>query len=495
MKSGRSALHEIDASIVEARNALSNLGHASTTRARRLSQIGAEESAAYDALAAIRLDMIQSGDDLNELRADTKARKLISSYDDSLAEIESALEKAADKLSTLESRRRDKENALDLTVRKQDEATKELYASLETDPEYQQRANALEEATATAERARAKLSLAESDKKEKGAPYENDPLFEYLYRRNFGGKDYRAFFLFAALDRWVARLINYRDAKLNYNRLLELPIRLAEHAERVEEAADDIANSIEAYEQDALNNSGVAQLRDAATAAQKELDAIDAEIVAAEERHREIAAQHSAVASGDIGPLAEARTVIARALTDKSIPDLKVLAAETLTLEDDRIVSELITLRRERFEIEETARTAHRAQIKQSDILSELERLRRKFKSARFDSPYSEFSDSGVVGLVLTEVLRGVLSHNQAWRRLSRAQRTRRRTWSDDFGGETWRGPMGTPKDWRRSRHQFPGSGFPSGGRRRPRPPRIPRMPRAPRTPRGGGGFKTGGGF
>jgi hypothetical protein len=323
-------------------------------------------------------------------------------------------------------------------------------------------------------------------------------LFSYLWARKFGTKDYGAFFLFAALDRWVARLIRYRDAKLNYARLLELPERLEEHAERVKETAAEIADSIEAYERDALERDGVNKLRDRTKDARAALEKTDAAIAEAEARHRDASNRHAEAAAGRDGPMEKARRTLANALSDRSIPDLKVLAAETITLEDDRLVDELVRLRRERMEIEEAGRSLNRTLSKQSTILSELETLRRRFKSARYDSPYSEFSDRGVVSVVLSELLRGAMRESEAWRRLRKTQRRRKRDWSDDFGGDEWRDGFGLPQsggDWIGSTWGGPPKV------RFPRAPRAPRRPRAPRAPRirtpkrGRGGFKTGGGF
>ena len=509
MTSGRDVLHRIDASIAEARQSVAETGRAAAERSSRLAAIERKEAEAYRAIAAIRLDLLQS-DDLNRSLggADEKAEALIARHEQHLAELARALAEARSRIEHLESERRRREEALEQAVEAHDRAVDETNERLETDEEYLARAAALEKANAIVERAEAKLALARADRAEKGAPYEADPLFSYLWDRKFATKDYRAFFLFAALDRWVARLIRYRDAKLNYERLLELPERLAEHAERVEKAAADIEASIEAYEREALERDGVGKLRDSASAARKALEEIDGEIANAEAKHQRVAREHAETAAGRGGPLHEARLILANALTEKSIPDLKVLAAETLTLEDDARVDELIGLRRERMEIEEYGRSLSRTVSRQTGVLAELETLRRRFKTARYDSPYSEFPDRGVVSVLLAELLRGAIRESDAWRRLRKAQRRRKRDWSDDFGGDEWRGGFGLPQDWGNKDWGSKDWGGDWSGRgaprvRFPRPPRKPRLPRTPRTPRSprvrfpkrGGGFKTGGGF
>ncbi|MBA3518387.1 MAG: hypothetical protein H0T75_12260 [Rhizobiales bacterium] len=86
------------------------------------------------------------------------------------------------------------------------------------------------EMLAAAER---KAAQAECDLEEKRKPYEADPLFMYLWTRAFGTPRYRAVPLVRSIDRKVARHIGFDEARRNYAVLIELPVRLREHAERL----------------------------------------------------------------------------------------------------------------------------------------------------------------------------------------------------------------------------------------------------------------------
>ena len=63
----------------------------------------------------------------------------------------------------------------------------------------------VDEAAGIAAKAEEKAANAEADRDEKRRPYEADPLFTYLWRRNFGTAEYRAGFLTRYFDRKVAR--------------------------------------------------------------------------------------------------------------------------------------------------------------------------------------------------------------------------------------------------------------------------------------------------
>ena len=87
------------------------------------------------------------------------------------------------------------------------------------------------------EAAERKATQAEADLAAKRVPYEQDPIFMYLWRRGFGTPRYASTGLVRNLDRMVARHVNYADASRNYAMLTELPIRLREHAERLRSGA------------------------------------------------------------------------------------------------------------------------------------------------------------------------------------------------------------------------------------------------------------------
>lgn len=81
--------------------------------------------------------------------------------------------------------------------------------------------------------AEGKAAQAERNLEGKRKPYEADPLFMYLLDRGFGTPRYQAIPLVRYFDRKVARYIGFEDARRDYAVLVELPVRLREHAERL----------------------------------------------------------------------------------------------------------------------------------------------------------------------------------------------------------------------------------------------------------------------
>lgn len=65
--------------------------------------------------------------------------------------------------------------------------------------------------------------------RDKARRYRDDPLFSYLVDRGYGTDGYRAFAPFRALDRLLARQINFRENHARYQGLINLEDWMLEH--------------------------------------------------------------------------------------------------------------------------------------------------------------------------------------------------------------------------------------------------------------------------
>jgi len=210
---------------------------------------------------------------------------------------------------------------------------------VQSDPGYIALKEAFEQSRAVSARAEQKLELAKTDRADKSKPYESDPLFSYLSgsASSAGLSMARA----ACRRRWTvgsqgSAAMTRPDP--NYARLIELPDRIGEHLAnmRLEEAEAQAA--IERFEAQALEARGAVKLSTELNEAKDKLKALDAALASAEATYTGLRAKQEQAARGDAGPQEQARRVIEEGLAKASFPDLKVLAAETTTPEDDRIV-------------------------------------------------------------------------------------------------------------------------------------------------------------
>ena len=86
-------------------------------------------------------------------------------------------------------------------------------------------------ADAVAAEAEKKAAASEAELGAKKKPYDEDPLFAYLWRRRFGTSEYQCRQLSPACSTGRSRISSaLRDARPNYAALIEIPLRLREHA-------------------------------------------------------------------------------------------------------------------------------------------------------------------------------------------------------------------------------------------------------------------------
>ena len=504
---GRDALRRLDGVIAETRQAMADAISANDAADTRRAEVRDEQVEAFRALADIRIDLLQRKPGLGRLdQLHQRADDLLQQQDTFVDRIADALAESQAGLLELERQRAHLAETLDNAVETYEARVAEIEAKLSETPAYRDLLTEVETKASVVSRAEQKLELARSDRRDKGAPYQADALFTYLWERKFRTPDYKAGPLIRFLDGWVARLCGYDQAYLNYARLTELPERLGEHVTRVTGEYDTSVGALEAAEAKALTEGGADALKAKADQIRADLDGMEPKIEAAEAEHLDLAEAHEQALANGAGPAQQARHLLEEGLKAASFPDLRILAAETLELDDDRIVDGLVKLRAEEMSLELEAERNLRLPQRRRKELETLERLRRRFKRERLDSPYATFKASSIDS-VLRSLLRGDVDADRALRQLGRAVRRRSTRTPQGFGGHRRRETLGLPdvlgdvvweiaKEAGRSK-RYGSSPWSSGSTRRRAPPRsFPRRSKGGSSrPRKKGGFRTGGGF
>lgn len=462
---GRRALASMDSAIRDLRETLKVSG-------RRLEQLRQDQlraendrAAAYRELAQLKLDE----DELESLepgfaQLHDRVEALLAERAKALEEVERELAETAEHETALELQRQKATTEAAKATSELDQCLASAEAALAEDSVFQSQLAAIEEAEAVAAHAEQKTLQAQSDRVEKGKPYEAEPLFMYLWNRGYGTDGYRAGPVTRFLDDWVARIADFHSARPNYARLTEIPVRLAAHAEQCRDRVEAAQARADATERETAKQHGAENARAALDAALEARERIDAEIVEAEARYRNLSSRRSVFTQGTDEHYRQAIDLVAEQLARQPLPELRRQANRTLTPEDDRIVRHLAAVEATESDLdlqiqaEQSAQEHHRARIE------ELRAVRTKFKHRQFDAGNSVFRNADQFGGALTDLIGGVLSSRQFWRFVLNNQGFARPRTGNVFA----------PKR-RRNRSVWRNSGL---GRRR-----------------GGGGFRTGGGF
>lgn len=473
--SGKSALAEIDKALQAVRGQLTNVDAEFGSTRSALARLRTTELGLYAELAKLRLVAIEQGDVVDTLdEADRRATSVLEQRAAAEKKLNEDIESANFALGDKERQRGEQQAVVDQASVALDEAEAKAQAALAVDAAYQEQLARTDQADFVADQAEEKAAAAEADRLEKGRPYEDDALFAYLWARGYGTSQYRAFPLTRWLDGKVARLVDYEPARQNYALLIEIPVRLKDHAGAMRALFDAEAGKLADLEEAAGDAAGVPECRAGLEAAEEKLAGIDADIAADEDRLRGLVSERVAFGSGKDKYYASCLEILSEALGRKSIAFLRERAARTPDRRDDEIVRELEALEDEEERIERNLEQYGRLHDNESGKLNELEDLRRRFKSERFDDSFSEFKDWALIALVLNQFLGGGARSSDVWKTIRRQQRMRHNKSKPDFGSLRFpKAPKHGP--WRMPKGGFGGLGKGGGF--------------------GGGGFKTGGGF
>jgi len=442
---GRDALHRLDELAASARGEFDAAARGADSHSRRRADLARLKAEGYRTLAAMRIDVIKAGADAKLDAAEKEAERLLADHDRFLASIDGEVEKAAAALADAEAKRRAGEVESDAALAVYEELTAKVEKQLESDPAYQQLHQVLENARSVTTRSIQKLELAKTDRQAKSKPYETDPLFSYLWQRKFRTTEYRGGGLTRMLDNWVAKLCRYDEAYLNYARLTELPDRIAEHLAnmKLEEAKSEAA--IERFEAQKLEEAGAGKLSAALDQSKAKLKALDVELTSAEARHSQLRKSQEQAASGDAGPSEQARSVIEAALSRASFPDLRVLAAETTSPDDDRIVDALIKLRTEELQMEVNWRNVEALPARRRAGADTLEQVRGRFRQAGLDSPYVLLLRGAFEAAVQAYGQGPAPDGERLWRAITATVRQAPMQGDSYFGGRRRRESIGLP--------------------------------------------------
>jgi len=474
MISGRHALGVIDDSLNQERASIDTADTRIAEVSRQLLALQQARVEDYRELARLRVDMMATGNTLSGIDAvERQVAAALELRQSAEAELNARIPAMRDECNGLEVERESQRQLLEKAAEALDIAEAATQARLDADADYQAQEQRTREAERIARHAEDKALHSEQEKDEKGRSYRDDALFMYLWERHYGMPQYRAWPVTRWLDTKVARLIGFEDARANYARLREIPVRLREHAEQKKHDAEAAFAVLRGLDEQAREQDGVVALEEARDEEQAALEAIDARIEEADERYGQLLARKDDFAAGEDEHYRKAVDYVASELRRDDTRELRRDAMATPFPDDDLVVNRLFESEQQVQQLETSLNELKRALRQQHKKLRELESLRADFRRRRYDQSGYSFSDGNLVAAMLGNFLNGVLDRDSLWRVLEQQQRYRPQRTNPTFGS----GGFGRGSVWGGRRGGSGGSlggGFGRGG---------------------GGGFRTGGGF
>lgn len=436
MVSGGAILQELDGHLAAAQREASAAQAEADRLVARREGLRSEEAAALRNLARLRLTEMAEGKAAVEAldAAGARVQDSLRRRAAGLEEAQRAILDARDALAAAEAQR-DAEAARRRAAQEAEAAAlKAADAKAAADDGFRRLSAAAEDAERIAQHAEQKAAFAQRDFEEKGRSYRADPLFAYLWDRGWGTARYRAFPLVRMIDGWVARLIEFEPARRSYALLSDLPGSMSAHAGRMRAAADAAVRALVERRRAlaGLSADPAAPSGNGLQAAEDAVEVARAALAAAE-------AKRSALASGEDADSQEAIRALEAAIGARSLRLLRDEAARTPTREDDAIVARLEVAAAERARLEGAIAEAHAQAEAARRRLADLQSLRHDMRSRGVEQSEWGFASGALVGVLIGEVLRGVLSRDGFWDRMERERR------SGGMPGTARPGPWGKP--------------------------------------------------
>ena len=438
MLSGLQVLGSIDQAMLQAQQQAGALDRRVGELNNRLLQLRKEEGESYRTLARIRLSAPKNDQLIERLTAmDGKVRAALQQRSSSTTEIDStiaAIEAEAQALQAERSRATAVVDERQKALLAAEEATRQR---LEQTPAYQQQLQAAQRADHIAAGAEQKTRQAENDRREKGKPYEQDELFQYLWKRGYGTSAYGAGPFTRMMDRWVARLVGYDKARADYAMLQEIPRRLAEHAKRQREQAQAEAQRLAEMQQAALKEGEAAAPRAELAEAQAKVDAIDDRIEANGKKALDVFERRAAVTRGEDPVIREATDVIEAALRHQDLRALRAEAQRTPMSDDDVAVRRLEQLEAEERQLLAAIEQAKADQETYRRQMAEIESIRGDYRRRGYNRGMFDTAGGALIGSLLGQLLGGAMSRDVFWDQVDQHRQPWPQPggWGGDFGG------------------------------------------------------------
>ena len=411
MITGFQALQSIEEAYAKVRGDEMRLDAALRSASEEAAHLRQERLTQLHALAQLKFGLIQRGELVKELdAAERQAKELLDRIRREIDEAANRRQEAADALQKAEATKN--QHALDY-----DAAVAELRVfedgmtpGIVSDPSWitlNDRVQAIQQILDEADK---KAAQAESDRQHKKTPYEQDPLFMYLWKRKFGTSEYPSGFFVRYFDDLIARLIRYQEARANYSLLNQIPDRLREHAERVRAEFESERQQLAAFRQEKLINAGAGPLQEKAAQAKAALDASEAELSEARQRFEARDREYDALTGRDHqGAFAQAINLMAENDSRDDVVTLYKEAARTKTDEDQAIVERIDQLTRAIAKADgEISQLRGRIQ-EVAARRTEIQRAQNDFRQRRYDYPGTTFGNEATINDVLGGILDGLV--------------------------------------------------------------------------------------
>jgi hypothetical protein len=449
MWTGRQTLASIEGAIAKLHGEESQLDRALRSAISDTERLRNERSQGLRELARVKLDEMAAGHLINNLDAgERRALQILDDYRLRIAAAAQQCEALLREVTAAEAGRHAAAEAVEAALESVEDLRATAEAQAQTSQAWRDAKARRDQAEAVALEAEKKAEASEAELGAKKQPYNEDPLFSYLWRRQFGTAHYAGSGVARLLDRMLAEFIAYSDARPNYAALIEIPLRLREHAIGKRKAVDVPHTVLAEIERLAMVEAGIEAKEKVLAETRHRLAVLDDTVEKKREMLRKVDEARKSLVAGNSDPAYnEALTIVAAADAEDSLANLYAESRRTPTHADEAIVERLETIDARIAKTEAEIADLRRQALELSRRRNEMEEVRGQFRGTGYDHPQSTFANDGDLSVVLKNVLEGAVRSGVLWDVLRQGHRSRPARSSADFGSPSFPLPFPMPGD------------------------------------------------
>lgn len=344
----------------------------------------------------------------------------IQSVESSINEDEVALEQVTEQLNEKAAQRERLEEVL----------AERLHAS----DEFRELSKRALEAELELERNEARVAEAKQEANEKLPAYNKSRLFKYLHERGYGTSEYKKEGLTRVLDKWVAKMIDYRRARRSYNFLRVTPELMAKEVLRRREQFNVLMEQVEAIEDRNSDEIGLTTVMREGQELGSQRDALTGKIARQQDELIGVQEELLQLQQPQNQYYEQALAKMKFFLSKMDPTRLERRSRMTPEPEDDTIVAEVLWLNQRLSETERLGEVESRNRAHWDDKLSGLQRVQQRFREEDFDSRRSMFDPSFDVEVHVERFLDGHIGIEGLWSAIRKSQRFAP-AWHEQRGG------------------------------------------------------------
>lgn len=328
-------------------------------------------------------------------------------------------------------------NVLDSAILEQNKVSAVVEKRLQEDTQFVELADRAAIAELALERAESNLHEIDQDAARKLPAYQASTLFQYLYERGYGQKEYRSRGLTRRIDRWLARYIDFTKARQGYDFLKQTPDQMRKIIAEDRRSLNIVMEELERKRDRVADEMGLPEkisLTDRLTRDRQQIlqtaNFVSESMNEVEDRINDLSDPRGSYYQ-------QAIEIFRQTLVGFKSSDLKKRAEATKDdLTDDQIVARLSGVESDRGDLQEATRDRRNLQKQKQHVIEELGRVIQRFRAAHFDSMRSHFLETLSIDeeLAYTEDAEDA---RKLWQKIRRSQRWGDHESEDDAGGSS----------------------------------------------------------